>query len=166
MTSLGLNRLIVALFCQRCLLLFSVVTVKSGNTQLGTDVEGDIFTCSICGGTFGPCRCMLCLFVIPASPVPHPVFLSPGVIAVSDTRSPAADPSGPGVGASGSHALCSSGGLFSQQVNRLTPSIETFHFLLLLLLQTKAMCLSFRYKQEEVKQKAAQNPKGTVMIYR
>lgn len=41
----------------------------------------------------------------------------PGVLAFSDQRGPAADPPGPGLGASGGGPLRGAGGLFTQQVD-------------------------------------------------
>lgn len=52
------------------------------------------------------------------------MFFSPEFIAVPDTRGPAADPSGLGLGASGGGALYGSGGLLTQQVNRLLTCIR------------------------------------------
>lgn len=52
-------------------------------------------------------------------------FLSPGGIAVSDPRGSAADPPGPGLGASGGDALCGAGGFLRQQVNG--PLLSTDH---------------------------------------
>ena len=56
-------------------------------------------------------------------------FFSPstGVVAVSDPRGPAADPPGPGLGASRGGALCGAGGLLTQQVGGLTPSQSCHH---------------------------------------
>ena len=57
-------------------------------------------------------------------------FFSPstGVVAVSDPRGPAADPPGPGLGASRGGALCGAGGLLTQQVGGLTPSQSCHHW--------------------------------------
>lgn len=50
--------------------------------------------------------------------VTNHLCVSAGVFALFDQRSPAADPKRPGLGASGSSALCRPGGLLTPQVNR------------------------------------------------
>lgn len=100
-----------------------------------------------------------------------------GVITLFDQRSPAAHPPRPGLGASGSGALCGTGGFLTQQVDwhrstaqlcrQLTLPRTSFHDSF----SFKCfICCIFSYsgrcKQEEVEQKASQNPKGTVMLYR
>lgn len=59
-------------------------------------------------------------------------FFSPstGVVAVSDPRGPAADPPGPGLGASRGGALCGAGGLLTQQVGGLTPGQSSLSLIL------------------------------------
>lgn len=59
-------------------------------------------------------------------------FFSPstGVVAVSDPRGPAADPPGPGLGASRGGALCGAGGLLPQQVGGLTPGQSSLSLIL------------------------------------
>lgn len=59
------------------------------------------------------------------------LFFSPGIVALSDARGPAADPPGPDLGASGSGALCGAGGVFTQQVNSLV-LLSTVHLFSLL----------------------------------
>lgn len=61
------------------------------------------------------------------------IFFSPpstGVVAVSDPRGPAADPPGPGLGASRGGALCGAGGLLTQQVGGLTPGQSSLSLIL------------------------------------
>lgn len=100
-------------------------------------------------------------------------FLLLGVPAVPDPRGPAADPPEPALGASGGGALCGTGGLHPQQVDwpvhrasdrRLLPLLYFPYRVQVYCCWVSSFSLSF--KQEEVEQKAAQNPKGTVMLYR
>lgn len=100
------------------------------------------------------------------------VCASAGIPALSHQRGPSADPTRPGLGASGGGAICGPGGLLTQQVDgtggvgwggRFTWYLADVSATLL---PHCCVCLRLRCKQEEVEQKAAQSPKGTVTLYR
>lgn len=71
------------------------------------------------------------------------LFFSPGVVAVSDPRGAAADPPGPGLGATGGGALCGAGGLLTQQVDWLQLSTDYTDTLSLLSLQLSGFYCTF-----------------------